>query len=412
MIIKKAGIIGAGTMGKGIATLLAQKGIQVILLDIHTPTVDDNPDDLIQTGNVNDDFGLLSDCDWVVEVIIEKLQPKRDLMAKLQATCKANAIVSSNTSGIPISDIASECSVSFKKQFLGTHFFNPPTLMKLLEIIPAEDSNPEIIDFMQNFAETVLEKGVILCKDTPNFIANRIGTMTSAYAMQEALKSGFPVAKIDLLIGELIGRPKSGLLRLGDIIGHDIRAGIMMNLYDKIPEDRFREILKNSDLLALYDYTIANNLRGNKDGMGFYKKVILEDGRREFWTLNLKTYDYEAPQTVDAGGVAEFQLIESLPERLKAILGHDSPEADFIRKIVYNLLSYSATVAPDIAHSIEDIDRALRWGFNHQMGAFELWDALGFQETIKHMEAYGFYVPDYVHEMGKSGQMKFYPDKD
>lgn len=409
MIIEKAGIIGAGTMGKGIATLLAQKGIQVILLDIATPSIEDNPDDLIQTGNVTDDFEALSDCDWVIEVIIEKLQPKRDLMARLQSTCKPGAIITSNTSGIPISNIASECSNSFKTRFLGTHFFNPPTLMKLLEIIPADDSDPEIVAFMQDFGENVLGKGIILCKDTPNFIANRIGTMTSAYAMQEALKTGFPVAKIDLLIGELIGRPKSGLLRLGDIIGHDIRAGIMANLYDKIPGDNFREILHDADLLALYDYTISNNLRGNKDGKGFYKKVILEDGTREFWTLNLNTYEYEAPQKVDAGGVGQFQNINSLPERLNAILEHESPESDFIRKIVYDLLSYAVTVAPDIAHSIADIDNALRWGFNHQMGAFELWDALGFQETISHMEAHGFFVPDYVHEMLESGKIGFYP---
>ncbi len=439
--IEKVGIIGAGTMGGGIAAHLANIGIPVVLLDIVPPDLSeaeagdpaarnrivqagfdrmvkakpanlgrDDRKALIQLGNTSDDLELLADCDWVVEVIIEQLAPKQALMARLEAICKPTAIISSNTSGIPIHQIAAEQSDGFKARFLGTHFFNPPRYLKLLEIIPTDDTAPEVVDFMVDFGRRVLGKGVVVCKDTPNFIANRFIAVAGNYGVDRALEMGLSVAEVDAITGPLIGRPKTATFRLTDLVGLDIMVHVNRNLYPAIPHDRYRELLVSPRLIALNEKMMANGWLGNKTGQGFYKAEMV-DGNREFWTLNLETFTYEAPPKVRFDSVGAVRKVEDLGERLRQLLAFDDPAANYIREVLYFNLAYAAYVSPEIAYQLSDIDSAIRWGFAHEAGPFEIWDMLGVVETMGKMEAAGFAVAGLVKEIVAAGHTCFYDEQ-
>ena len=436
--IHKVGIVGAGTMGSGIAAHLANSGIPVVLLDIPTPDLP--PEEahsrearnrlvqslydrmahgrpvqlgrpergrLITLGNTEDDFDLLADCDWVIEVIIERLAPKQALMTRLEETCKPGAIISSNTSGIPISQIAAGRSPVFKKRFLGTHFFNPPRYLKLLEIIPTNDTDPAVTKFIGDFGQNVLGKGIVLCKDTPNFIANRFGAVTGGYTAERALSAGLSVAEVDELVGPLLGRPRTGYFRLADLVGLDIRTSVLSNLYPLIPHDPHRRWLRAEKSWAVYEQMLANGWLGNKAGQGFYKKTMV-DGRREFWTLDVETLDYSLPQPRVFPGVAAAAKIRPLGERLGKLFDGDDEGCRYVRDVLYFTLAYAAHTAPEIAFNLHDIDNAVRWGFNHQAGPFEIWDMLGVEVTAKKMTTAGFDVPEWVAQMLASGRASFY----
>lgn len=438
--INKVGIVGAGTMGGGIAAHCANIGIPVVLLDIVPPNLTDAEKDdpkarnrfvqggydrmvkarpanlgrndranLITIGNTEDDFDLLADCDWVVEVIIEKLAPKQALMARLEAVCKPTAIISSNTSGIPINEIADGRSDDFKARFMGTHFFNPPRYLKLLEIIPIPETSPEALDFMVDFGTNVLGKGVVVCKDTPNFIANRFIAVAGNYAVKSALNMGLSVPEVDGITGPLIGRPSTGTFRLTDLVGLDVMVHVNSNLYPAITHDNYRELLVEPSVIGINDKMMTNQWLGNKTGQGFYRKTMV-DGKREFWALNLETFEYEPDAKTRFDSVSATRKIEDLGERLRKLLEFDDKAANYVRQNIYFNLVYAAAVAQEIANSIADIDDAVRWGFANEAGPFEMWDMLGVAETVEKMEAAGFTVADWVKDMLANGVASFYDE--
>jgi len=436
--INKVAVIGAGTMGGGIAAHLANVGIPVVLLDIATPNLSDeekqdpaarnrlvetlyermvkakpanlaNKDraNLITVGNMEDDFDLVADADWVVEVIIERLDLKQALMARLEETCKPGAIISSNTSGIPISQIAEGRSENFKKHFLGTHFFNPPRYLKLLEIIPTPDTDPEVTRFMAKFGRDVLGKGVVICKDTPNFIGNRFFSVAASYGIERAFEQGYSIAEVDALTGPVIGRPKTATFRLLDLVGLDVMAHVNNNLYPAIEEDPYREALKAENASAVMRQMIDNGWLGNKSGQGFYKKTFV-DGQREFWTLNPQTLEYEATPKIRFDSVGAVRKTDDLGERLNKLLAFDDQAANYVRDLLYYGFAYAAYVAPEIAYKLCDIDDAMRWGYGHEAGPFEMWDMLGVAETAEKMEEADLEVAGWVKEMLASGHESFY----
>ena len=438
--INKVAVIGAGTMGGGIAAHLANAGIPVVLLDIATPNLSEeekhdpaarnrlveslyermvkakpanmaNKDraNLITIGNMEDDFDLVADADWVVEVIIERLDLKQALMARLEATCKPQAIISSNTSGIPIHQIAEGRSENFKKHFLGTHFFNPPRYLKLLEIIPTPDTDPEVTQFMADFGRDALGKGVVICKDTPNFIGNRFFSVAASYGIERAFEQGFSIAEVDTLTGPTIGRPKTATFRLLDLVGLDVMAHVNGNLYPAIADDAYREVLNAEKASAVMGQMIDNGWLGNKSGQGFYKKAFV-DGQREFWTLNPETMDYEATPKIRFDSIGAVRKIEDLGRRLAGLLEFDDRAANYVRDLLYYGFAYAAYVAPEIAYKLSDVDDAMRWGFGHEAGPFEVWDMLGVSETAEKMEEAGLEVADWVKEMLASGHESFYRD--
>ena len=436
--IEKVGIVGAGTMGSGIAAHLVNSGIPVVLLDIPTPDLDTfeqhdhtarnrlvqslfdrmangrpvqlgRPDlaDRVTLGNTEDDFELLGDCDWVVEVIIEQLAPKRALMARLEQVCKPDAIVTSNTSGIPINEIVAGCSAEFQARFLGTHFFNPPRYLKLLEVIPTKWTAPEVVERISDFGRNTLGKGVVLCKDTPNFIANRFGAVTGAFIAETALSGGYPVAEADMLLGPLIGRPKTGYFRLADLVGLDIRCNVIRNLYPAVPHDDYRELLMGKTFWPVFDKMLANGWLGNKKGQGFNKKVMI-DGKRQFWTLDTDKFEYKPTKIASYPSVEAIKKNRNAVERIRHLISADDRGAQLVKRVIFNMLEYAAYVTPEIAYSLADVDNAIRWGFNYQIGPFELWDALGVADTAAQMEAAGHRVADWVKAMLAAGITTFY----
>jgi 3-hydroxyacyl-CoA dehydrogenase len=436
--IQKVAIIGAGTMGGGIAAHLANTGLPVVLLDIPTPNLSAAEQaspkarnrfveaafarmvkarpanlaradraELISIGNTEDDLGRIADSDWIIEVVVEQLAPKQALMARVDALRKPGSLVSSNTSGIPIHLIAEGRSDDFKRHFLGTHFFNPPRYLKLLEVIPTADTAPEVVAFMTAFGRDVLGKGVVVCKDTPNFIGNRFFAIAGAYALEAALAGGYSVPEIDALTGQLIGRPKTATYRLLDLVGLDIMAHVNDNLYDAIPHDAYRDVLKGPQTAALLGQMLANKWLGNKSGQGFYKATMVK-GEREFWALNTTSLAYEPTPPVRFDSVGAVYKIDDLGERLARLLDFDDRAAHYVRDVLYYGFSYAAAVAPEIAYRLSDVDDAMRWGFAHQAGPFEMWDMLGVAETAAKMEAAGFPVAGWVKEMLAAGHASFY----
>ncbi len=439
--IRQAAVIGSGTMGSGIAALLAGIGIPVVLLDLPAPntTPDDLPErrnkivlknlrtlrksrpsqvyhpadlDLITPGNLDDDFDLLADVDWIIEAIIEKLDVKQDLMQKIDAIRKPGALVSTNTSGLSIEAIASACSADFQQHFLGTHFFNPPRYLKLLELIPHPNTDPAVLDFMHDFAVNRLGKGVVICKDTPNFIANRFISMVGTFGMTYALEHGYTVGEVDNLTGPLIGRPKSATFRLLDLIGVDVMAHVNANLYPAIPDDESRDILTHDRVNEIIKQMVENGWLGNKAGQGFYKRVDTEDGEREFWQLNLTTLEYQPPQRVRFASVGAYRKIEDVGERIKALVNSTDRAGEYLWHLHAFYLTYAARRLEEIAGSILAIDNANKWGFNHELGPFEIWDALGVEETLPQFEQAGYPAPGWVMEMAICGCPTFYQRDD
>jgi 3-hydroxyacyl-CoA dehydrogenase len=363
--------------------------------------------DLITLGNLEDDFDRLAECDWIVEAIIEQLEPKQALMARVDAIRKHGSIVSSNTSGIPIHSIAEGRSPGFRAHFLGTHFFNPPRYLKLLEVIPTPDTHRDVLDFVMTFGRNALGKGVVVCKDTPNFIANRFIAIAGSYAAEYALEKGYTVEEVDAISGPLVGRPKTASYRLTDLVGLDVMAHVNRNLYPLIEDDAYRHVLKGERSASLQQAMLDRGWLGNKAGQGFYKRVNV-DGGREFWVLNTKTLEYEPPTKVRFESVGAVRNIEDLGKRMRELLKHTDRAGAFVRDTLYFNLAYAAYVAPKIAYSLADVDNANRWGFALEAGPFEMWDKLGVAETVEAMEETGLEVEAWVKEMLASGNPTFY----
>ncbi|GAB4460530.1 MAG: 3-hydroxyacyl-CoA dehydrogenase/enoyl-CoA hydratase family protein [Anaerolineales bacterium] len=438
--IHKAVVIGAGTMGAAIAAHLANAGVPVTLLDIvpkDAPAGDKaarnkivnagweaclkaKPANLmspelktfVTLGNLEDDFGAVAEADWVVEAIVENLKIKQDLMARIDEVRKPNAIVSTNTSGIPVTSIAEGRSKEFKKHFLGTHFFNPPRYLKLLEIIPTKDTSKEVVEFISRFGEHRLGKGIVLCKDTPNFIGNRVAFGTGAFALDFILKNGYTVDEVDSITGPLIGRPKTATFRLIDLVGVDVWDHVGRNLAPLIPHDKLgQQYLKAEAPNKLISTLIERKWLGNKTKVGFYKEVRTEDGKKEFWSLDLKALEHVPPTKPRFDSVKAAKDVEGLGDRLRVLLEADDKAAALVKALTYQGFQYASSIIPEVADTMKPIDDAVRWGFMHEAGPFETWDMLGVRETVKKMKAAGYPAAKWVDEMLKNGFETFYQYK-
>ncbi|HYI10045.1 MAG TPA: 3-hydroxyacyl-CoA dehydrogenase/enoyl-CoA hydratase family protein [Thermoanaerobaculia bacterium] len=419
--ISRAVVIGSGTMGGGIAAHFANAGIPVYLLDVTQDVVNASLQrlkknkpaafftpgtaELVTAGNLNDHEAWIGEGDWVVEAIIENMDAKRDLVARIDRLRKPGSIVSSNTSGLPISQLAVNASDDFKKHFIGTHFFNPPRYMKLLEVIPTGDTAPDITKFVREFAEQRLGKGVVLCKDTPNFIANRLASVGGVSVTDYALEHDYTIEEVDAIAGPLIGRPKTASFRLQDLVGLDVASAVASNLYDLIEGDESREVLRSPRWEALRKAQMDKGRLGDKSGQGFYKK----DGKT-ILSLDLETGEYRERKEPQIASLAEASKIRSLPERLNFVLRQDDKAGALARHVVYNALGYASRRVPEISDDLLSIDQASRWGFSHDLGPFELWDAIGVRATAEAMEKDGVAVAPWVREMLDAGNETFYRD--
>ncbi|MEW5869441.1 MAG: 3-hydroxyacyl-CoA dehydrogenase NAD-binding domain-containing protein [Chloroflexota bacterium] len=444
--LHKAVVIGAGTMGGGIAALLANAGIPVTLLDIVpnklTPeeekqglsladkTVRDRiaregleravksrpanfytPEHaaLVQIGNLEDDFDVITSADWVIEVIIENLKIKRQLMERIDAVRKPHMIVSTNTSGIPVASIAEGFSQGLRQHFLGTHFFNPPRYLKLLEIIPTADTLPEVVETLSRFGEYRLGKGIVPAKDTPNFIANRLAFGSAAFALDYILENEYSVDEVDAITGPAIGNPKTATFRLIDLVGIDVWKHVGDNLAPAIPHDEHALRYLNSERVkAMIGALVGRGSLGTKVKEGFYKEVRQPEGGKEFWSLNLKTLEYEAPVKVRFESIGKTRDKDDLGERLKIILAAEDRAGQLVRALTYQSLAYASERIPEVADTPKPIDDAMRWGFGREAGPFETWDMLGVAETLQAMKAAGFPAAPWVEAMLAAGHTTFY----
>ncbi|MBW8010514.1 MAG: 3-hydroxyacyl-CoA dehydrogenase/enoyl-CoA hydratase family protein [Chloroflexi bacterium] len=447
--VDKAVVIGAGTMGAAIAAHLANAGVRVTLLDIVPDELSPKEekmglklDDslvrnrivregleraikarpanfvsaehnaLVTLGNLEDDFGVLEDADWVIEAVVENLEIKQKLMARIDKARAANTIVTTNTSGIPVHSIAEGLSEDFRKHFLGTHFFNPPRYMKLLEIIPTADTSSDVIEFISHFGEFRLGKGIVMCNDTPNFIANRFLSVAGAYTMDYILEHGYTVPEVDVITGPVIGRPKTASFRLRDLVGIDVSKHVSNNLAKAIPEDKIAQKALNSERNnKLTDALVEKGWLGRKSGQGFYK-TVRQNGKKEFWTLNLETLEYEAPSEKPRfESIGKAKDVEDLGERMKILMAGEDKAADLIRATSYFGLAYASQCVPETTDLPSSIDDAVRWGFSYKTGPFESWDQLGVAETTKTMKANGYEPAEWVDEMLEAGNETFYEYK-
>ena len=442
--INRVVVIGSGTMGGGIAAHVANAGIPVYLLDVAPAELTDQEKKrgfsiyhsqvrnrivnasldrlkkskpaafftseaakLVTVGNLEDNFEWVGEGDLIVEAIVENLAAKRALIARIDKVRKAGSIISSNTSGLPISDIAAEASADLKTHFLGTHFFNPPRYMKLLEIIPTKDTKPAITAFISDFAQRRLGKGIVICKDTPNFIANRFGSISGATALGYVLENKYTIEEADAILGPLIGRPKTGLFRLQDLVGLDVSSSVSANLYDLIEHDETREVLRDQHMSLLRTTQMERGRLGDKTGQGFYRKPP-KGAKGDILTLDLETMEYRVRLEPDIASIKEALKIKPLGARLAFILTQEDRAGALARHTIYNSLAYAARRIPEITDHIINVDRAMRWGYSHELGPFELWDALGVRKTVEAMKTQGIEVAPWVNEMLAAGHETFY----
>jgi len=419
---RTAAVLGAGVMGSQIAAHLANAGLTVYLLDL--PANASNKNELVETsfkkalklsppifftektarrvilGNFDQHFHRVAQVDWVIEAVMENLGIKQQLMERLEGVIGEDTIVSTNTSGLPIRAIAKGRSDSFRKRFLGTHFFNPPRYLKLLEVIPTTDTDPQVLERVKWFGRLHLGKGVVVAKDTPNFIANRIGVYVTMLGLRALIEQGYTIEEIDTLTGTIAGRPKSATFRTADLVGLDTLMYVADNLYPAIPDDESREVFRVPELLRKL---VETGTLGAKTGQGFYKK---QD--RQILSLNLQTLTYEPAKPLNLGDIAAIDKIPDLGDRLRALYRDPSRAGAFFRQSTLQMLGYSACRIPEIADSPADIDRAMRWGFGWELGPFEIWDALGFETVLADMKAAGIPVPEWVERMQYTGVGGFY----
>ena len=443
--IRHVVVIGAGVMGGGIAAHTANAGIPCTLLDIapdqltpkekakglslESPEVrnrivgdgfrfvmNSRPPalfskkraDLIRLGNLDDHLAWIEDADLVVEVVVENLGIKQALFKKIIPHIKKTAIVTTNTSGIPIKDISSGFDPELKKRFIGTHFFNPPRWMKLLEVIPTEDTDPEVVSLVSEFGETLWGKGVVVCKDTPNFIANRLAGFDIMFGLDYILNQGYTVEEADAITGPLMGRPSTATFKLNDLVGLDTNYHVLTNLYPALPEDEDRELLRSEKVLGLMKTMLDRGCLGRKAKKGFYKMKKGPGGKKTFDVVDLQSCDYRPEQKADLPSLGKAKKIRSLAERLRFMVQQDDKAGKLVWAILSYNLSYASRNILEIADEILSIDRAMTWGYNHEMGPFEIWDALGVPETVARMEQENTRVAPWVKKMLEAGITSFY----
>ena len=434
--IRTAAVIGSGVMGGGIAALLAGAGIKTLLLDIVPPDLKDeersdptarnriaqfgldamrmaNPPllmvqkdaDLITVGNLEDDLEKLNQCDWIVEVVVENLKIKQDLFKRIAEVRSPGSIVSTNTSGIPLKAISEGLPQEFRQHFLGTHFFNPVRYMKLLEIIPGEETLPEVLEFMADYGERILGKGIVWAKDTPNFVGNRIGIQGIAKTMQLMVEEGLSIPEVDALFGQALGRPKTAMFKTADLVGLDTLCHVAQNTYDLVVDDEVRESFV---LPEFVNKMVEQKLLGKKVRSGFYKTEKTPEGKIVRTVIDPQTLTYTEIQAPTFACLAEARKAKTLVDRIKVVLNGDDPGAAFAWKAISHNLIYSANRIPEISDTVVEIDNAMKWGYNFELGPFGLWDAIGVAEAVARMEADGLTVPGPVKQMLSNGHTSFY----
>ncbi len=427
--IRKAAVLGAGVMGAAIAAHLANVGIPTLLLDIVPPDAGKDRDkvarsslekalnarpaafyskrgaSLVTVGNIEDDLEELADVDWIIEAVVERLDIKHNLYVKLEQVLTPGTIISSNTSGLPAHMLTEGRSEDFRRHFLITHFFNPVRYMRLLEIVPDVDTDPALLQFMQQFATEVLGKGVVLCKDTPNFIANRIGTYGFMTTIAYALSEGYTVSEVDSILGPNMGRPKSAVFRTADLSGLDTLANVADNLYKNAADDPQREAFHLPEVVR---EMIRRGWLGEKSGQGFYKRIKSPDGESTILELNLDTLEYQPQQKVRFPSIGEARNISDPVKRMLTILNGNDRASQLARQTTADSLIYAANLATEIADSIVAIDEAMRWGFNFELGSFEAWDALLQHPDVMQRVLQDREIPPLVRQVQVDGQGTFY----
>ncbi|MFN8308319.1 MAG: 3-hydroxyacyl-CoA dehydrogenase NAD-binding domain-containing protein, partial [Chitinophagales bacterium] len=435
--IKNVAVLGAGVMGSRIALHYANIGLKVTLLDIVTPGLSEadakkpalrnkkvndelafalksNPSPVydkafasrITTGNFDDNSDLLKQADWIIEVVVENLEVKKKVFANVEKFRKPGTLITSNTSGIPIHLMTEGRSDDFKAHFCGTHYFNPPRYLRLLEIIPTADTHPEVVKFLMNYGDVFLGKQTVLCKDTPAFIANRVGVFSICAVFQLQQELDMTVDEIDALTGTFIGKPKSATFRTTDVVGLDTMVKVAKGAYDNLPNDERRDIFK---VPTYVEEMVKNNWIGDKAGQGFFKKEKDASGKKSFSTLNLKTLQYEPTNKKVKFPVLETgKPIEDLRERLKLIAKSSDKGAQFLNKLSFYVNEYVSKRIPEISDELYRIDDAMRAGFGWELGPFEQWDVIGVAKTVEAMKGAGFSVAPWVEEMLAAGNTSFY----
>lgn len=440
--IKKAAVLGSGIMGSRIACHFANIGVEVLLLDIvpkeltdaekakglsldhpavrnrivasslqtavkskPSPLYDKTDASLISTGNFDDDMAKIADVDWIIEVVVENLDIKKIVFDQVEKYRKPGTLITSNTSGIPIHLMLEGRSEDFQKNFCGTHFFNPPRYLKLLEIIPTEKTDPEVVDFFMHYGDLYLGKETVLCKDTPAFIANRIGIYAIMSGMHTIEKMGMSVVEIDKLTGPVIGRAKSATFRTMDVVGLDTTVKVSTNLYNGLPNDESRDQFQLPKIVQeLYD----RKWWGDKTKQGYYKKTVDENGKKVILELDLNTFEYKEQVKPRFEALGAAKEIDDLKQRLPLLINYDDKAGEFYRATFYDLFKYCSNRIPEIADELYKIDQAVAAGFAWQMGPFETWDVLGVKETAEKMKAAGNAPAAWVDEMIAAGHDSFY----
>lgn len=438
--IRKAAVLGSGVMGSRIACHFANIGLEVVLLDIvpfdlkeedkgnkakrnsivdgaMKATLKSNPSPIydkkfvsrITTGNFDDNMDLIADCDWVIEVVVERLDIKKQVFEKVEKFRKLGTLITSNTSGIPIEMMLDGRSEDFQKHFCGTHFFNPPRYLRLFEIIPSTKTDGEVVAFFERYADLFLGKTPVLCKDTPAFIANRVGvfSMSAIFKLQQEM--GLSVADIDSLTGSLTGKPKSATFRTADVVGLDTLLKVAKGVYDNCPNDEMRETFNVPSYVHKME---ENKWLGDKTGQGFYKKTTDEKGRKVILQLDLSSMEYVPGDKTKFASVAAARQAPDLKGRLRAMAAGKDKASEFLNKLSFMIFQYVSKRIPEISDELFRIDDAMRAGFGWDIGPFEQWEAVGVAKTVEKMKAAGFAPASWLDEMLETGATSFYKVED
>ena len=430
--IKKVAVLGSGVMGSRIACHFANIGVEVLLLDIvpkdaaadkksRKKIVNDalafalksNPSPIyrksfanrIATGNFEDDMPKISACDWVIEVVVERLDIKKIVFEQVEKYRKPGTLITSNTSGIPIHLMLEGRSEDFKKHFCGSHFFNPPRYLKLLEIIPTPQTDKSVVDFLMHYGDLYLGKTMVLCKDTPAFIANRVGVYGIMSLFHLVEKMGLTVEEVDKLTGPVLGRPKSATFRTCDVVGLDTLVHVGNGLAANLPNDEAKALFKLPAYVAKMN---ESKWFGDKTGQGFYKKVKSASGKSEIMALDLKTLEYKPSQKVKFATLEQTKPIDNLKDRMKILISGSDKAGEFYRASFFGLFQYVSNRIPEITDELYKIDDAMKAGFGWELGPFEYWDALGVKDTVSYMEKTGIKPAQWIYDFIASGKTSFY----
>ena len=429
--IKRIAVLGSGVMGSRIACHLAQTGSTVLLLDLASesgpkdaiaaghlkaalkskpsPLYSKRFVDRIETGNFDDDLPQLADCDWIIEVIVERLDIKQQLFERVEQFRKPGTLITSNTSGIPIAQLSEGRSEDFQKHFCGTHFFNPPRYLPLLEIIPGPQTNPDIISFFTDYGERILGKQVVLCKDTPAFIANRVGVFAIQALFHAVEKMDLSVEAVDKLTGPAMGRPKSATFRTCDVVGLDTLIHVANGVATNCKDDERKNVFS---IPTYVQHLVDAGALGAKSGAGFYKKTVGADGKKEILVLDLKTLEYRSQIKPKYATLEAAKKVDSLTDRTKLLFEGTDVAGEFYRHIFSDVFAYVSNRVPEISNEPYRIDDALRAGFGWELGAFESWDAIGIEAGMKCIRDRGLDVAPWIQEMLDAGHTAFYRNRD